>query len=147
MCSCMQVLLSEVTPQKLEMMPEVDVWVQIACPRLSIDWGEGFGKPTLTSYEAMIALGEVPPWWDDAGLQADEKLDSGYPMDYYASDGGPWNSSYHEPRRKSRPGNGSIADATLTNTGHRSADAAQIQMPGDNELLQTALGRDNIQRS
>lgn len=26
-------------------------WVQVACPRLSIDWGEAFSKPLLTPYE------------------------------------------------------------------------------------------------
>ncbi len=46
-----QVLLSEVAPWKLDMMSNVDAWIQIACPRLSIDWGEGFRKPTLTPYE------------------------------------------------------------------------------------------------
>lgn len=35
----------------------------MACPRLSIDWGEAFTTPTLTPYEALIALGEVSPWW------------------------------------------------------------------------------------
>ncbi len=54
-----QVLLSEVAPWKLALMEGVDAWIQIACPRLSIDWGEGFQKPTLTPYEALIALGEV----------------------------------------------------------------------------------------
>lgn len=28
---------------------------QIACPRLSIDWGEGFAKPTLNPYEVRHA--------------------------------------------------------------------------------------------
>lgn len=47
------VLLSEVTPTKLAALGEgIDAWVQIACPRLSIDWGEGFTKPTLNPYEA-----------------------------------------------------------------------------------------------
>ena len=55
----MQVLLSEVAPWKLALMEGVDAWIQIACPRLSIDWGEGFQKLTLTPYEALIALGEV----------------------------------------------------------------------------------------
>ena len=31
-------------PQKLEMMPQADAWVQIACPRLSVDWGHFFKK-------------------------------------------------------------------------------------------------------
>lgn len=47
----LQVLLSEVAPWKLDMMTNIDAWIQIACPRLSIDWGEGFHKPTLTPYE------------------------------------------------------------------------------------------------
>ncbi len=56
---CAQVLLSEVAPWKLALMGGVDAWVQIACPRLSIDWGESFAKPTLTPYEALVALDEV----------------------------------------------------------------------------------------
>ena len=40
------------------------VWLQIACPRLSIDWGEAFPQPTLTPYEALVAVGAVPPWWE-----------------------------------------------------------------------------------
>lgn len=52
-------LLSEVSPPKLQRMGQIDAWIQIACPRLSIDWGEGFSKPTLTPYEALIALDEV----------------------------------------------------------------------------------------
>lgn len=50
----LQVLLSEVAPWKLDMMSNVDAWIQIACPRLSIDWGEGFHKPTLTPYEVSV---------------------------------------------------------------------------------------------
>lgn len=43
---------AEVSPPKLAALSEgVDAWVQIACPRLSIDWGEGFAQPTLTPYE------------------------------------------------------------------------------------------------
>ena len=37
--------------------------LQVACPRLSIDWGEGFARPTLTPFEALVTLGEVPGWW------------------------------------------------------------------------------------
>ena len=55
----LQVLLSEVAPWKLDMMSNVDAWIQIACPRLSIDWGEGFHKPTLTPYEVGV-VGQNP---------------------------------------------------------------------------------------
>ena len=100
---------------------------QVACPRLSIDWGEGFAKPTLTPYEALIALGVVPGWWQQdstsgacsehgqacSACDASNGSSSGctcqtpplqgqYPMDYYAQDGGPWSSTYHRkvPRRR-----------------------------------------------
>jgi len=53
-------LLSEIFPQKLKLMSEtVDVWVQVACPRLSIDWGLAFDKPLLTPYEAALALDQT----------------------------------------------------------------------------------------
>ncbi|KAJ2805204.1 Diphthamide biosynthesis protein 1 [Coemansia helicoidea] len=77
------VLLSEIFPQKLAQFPDIDCWVQIACPRLSIDWGYAFPKPLLTPYEANVALDAVD--WQDT-----------YPMDFYAFDSlGPWTPNYH----------------------------------------------------
>ncbi|KAJ6191729.1 diphthamide biosynthesis protein 1 [Bipolaris maydis] len=35
---CISLLMSEIFPGKLAMMGDVEAWVQIACPRLSIDW-------------------------------------------------------------------------------------------------------------
>ncbi len=117
------------------------VWpccAQVACPRLSIDWGEAFKQPTLTPYEAMVTLGLAPAWWEAdsvrkaqqdcptcgqqqgvsgtpqgaaQGAQAATGCATGacackgcgsaeaaapYPMDYYAKDGGVWNSSWHK---------------------------------------------------
>ena len=40
-------------------------WVQIACPRLSIDWGEAFSKPLLTPYEVSS-----PRWVSGGPLPA-----------------------------------------------------------------------------
>lgn len=59
-------LALQVSPPKLAMLKGVDAWCQVACPRLSIDWGEAFVVPTLTPYEALVALGEVEPWWSDS---------------------------------------------------------------------------------
>lgn len=93
------VLLSEVTPPKLAAIGHVDAWVQIACPRLSIDWGEGFCKPTLTPFEALVALGLMPGWWEgEAAAVASSDGVEPYPMDYYAKEGGVWNSSYHKDK-------------------------------------------------
>uniref|UniRef100_A0A8R1EJF6 2-(3-amino-3-carboxypropyl)histidine synthase subunit 1 n=1 Tax=Caenorhabditis japonica TaxID=281687 RepID=A0A8R1EJF6_CAEJA len=54
-----RVLLSEIFPEKLAMFPEVDCWVQVACPRLSIDWGTQFTKPLLYPFELAVALENV----------------------------------------------------------------------------------------
>jgi hypothetical protein len=35
-------------------------WVQVACPRLSIDWGKAFPKPLLTPYEVTPGFEN---WW------------------------------------------------------------------------------------
>jgi 2-(3-amino-3-carboxypropyl)histidine synthase len=78
-------LLSEIFPKKLEMFKHVDVWVQIACPRLSVDWGHFFLKPVLSPYELNVALGEEE--WRDI-----------YPMDFYKAGSGRW-SNYHEANR------------------------------------------------
>lgn len=71
-------LLSEIFPGKLAMFDDVDCWVQIACPRLSIDWGYAFPRPLLTPYEALVVLGGRKSW---------EKQDGVYPMDFYGKDG------------------------------------------------------------
>ena len=82
------VLLSEISPAKLASLRGPDAWVQIACPRLSIDWGEAFGAPVLTPYEAEVALGALAGWWE---LPERERA---YPMRYYEKDAGPWNSHW-----------------------------------------------------
>ncbi|XP_012074066.2 2-(3-amino-3-carboxypropyl)histidine synthase subunit 1 [Jatropha curcas] len=105
-------LMSEISPVRIALFEDsVDAWIQIACPRLSIDWGEAFKKPLLTPFEAEIALGDLPGWWvaksgccGGCDCGRDNELCSGctnadandgdYPMDYYAQDGGDWNSSY-----------------------------------------------------
>ena len=76
-------------------MSGVDAWVQIACPRLSIDWGEGFRAPVLTPFELEVALGEVPPFWGAGDGDGDDAAARPYPMDFYAQDSGPWGNGYH----------------------------------------------------
>lgn len=78
-------LLSEIFPAKLALFQGVDAWVQVACPRLSIDWGTAFARPVLTPYEALVALDETA--WREI-----------YPMDYYASGSGPWTNPHHKTR-------------------------------------------------
>lgn len=81
-------LLSEITPAKLQLFGDkVDAWVQVACPRLSVDWGHYLSsKPVLTPYELAVSLEEIQ--WKEV-----------YPMDFYSLEGGPW-SNYHPDNRQ-----------------------------------------------
>ena len=94
--SVFTILLSEIFPQKLKLMSSsVEAWVQIACPRLSIDWGLAFDKPLLTPYEAAFAIGEAK------GNFCDKTENATYPMDFYAHDSqGPWTPN-HVAKEKS----------------------------------------------
>lgn len=114
----MVVLISELSPKKIELFGDaVDAWIQIACPRLSIDWGDAFKKPLLTLFEAEIALGDLAGWWErklvcndsfdcskKEGCCGNENAQKGvdYPMDYYAQDGGEWNSCYSKKPARDR---------------------------------------------
>lgn len=78
-------LLSEIMPHKLNRMSaDVECWVQVACPRLSIDWGYAFARPLLTPYEALVALGLRD---DDWASSPDGVIGGVYPMDFYGRDG------------------------------------------------------------
>ncbi|XP_065343612.1 2-(3-amino-3-carboxypropyl)histidine synthase subunit 1 [Cloeon dipterum] len=81
------VLLSEIFPQKLNLFgPSIDAWVQVACPRLSIDWGRAFDKPLLTPFEFNMALRKNSTLLKDGH----------YPMDYYEHESrGDW-TPYHK---------------------------------------------------
>lgn len=129
------VLMSEITPGRVALFEDsVDAWIQIACPRLSIDWGDAFGKPILTPFEAEIALGSVPGWWEKTPSMNSSCCQDGmdcasgraccghkdgdvavdYPMDYYARDGGEWNST-HLKKKPSRPAPSGNAQSSVNN--------------------------------
>ena len=61
----------QIFPAKLGLFGDVGAWIQIACPRLSIDWGTAFVTPLLTTYEAAVCLNQVD-WQPE------------YPMDFYS---------------------------------------------------------------
>ncbi|XP_023305194.1 2-(3-amino-3-carboxypropyl)histidine synthase subunit 1 [Lucilia cuprina] len=87
------ILLSEIFPQKLALFDDIDAFVQIACPRLSIDWGSAFAKPLLNPYELSVVLGDV----EYTPHNSAPKQDS-YPMDFYASGSlGPWTPNFKPP--------------------------------------------------
>ncbi|KAG0252261.1 Diphthamide biosynthesis protein 1 [Actinomortierella ambigua] len=85
------ILLSEIFPSKLAMFEDMDAFIQIACPRLSIDWGYAFSKPLLTPYEASVVFESIP--WQEV-----------YPMDFYSNDSlGPWTVNHGRNIRKKPP--------------------------------------------
>lgn len=70
------------------MFEDMDAFIQIACPRLSIDWGYAFTKPLLTPYEASVVFESVP--WQEV-----------YPMDFYSNDSlGPWTVNHGRNLRR-----------------------------------------------
>ncbi|KAJ4716914.1 2-(3-amino-3-carboxypropyl)histidine synthase subunit 1 [Melia azedarach] len=125
------ILMSEISPARVALFEDtLDAWIQIACPRLSIDWGDAFGKPLLTPFEAEIALGFIPGWWERETNKSESCLECGkgdkkcegndavcgdYPMDYYAQDGGEWNSSY--AKKVSRPMQRKFTTSAVTVSG------------------------------
>jgi len=101
-------LLSEVSPERLALFRDVDAWVQVACPRLSLDWGEAYEKPLLTPYEAHVAFG-------------DHTYKDVYPMDYYSNKGGPW-SNYG-----THNGHGGSLGQKFRHLGHRKHVAVEYE--------------------
>ncbi|CAJ0958321.1 unnamed protein product [Ranitomeya imitator] len=112
-CRYVRLLLSEIFPNKLKLFPEVEAWIQVACPRLSIDWGTAFPKPLLTPYEACVALKEAE--WQKT-----------YPMDFYSNQSlGPWtvnHESHRPPRVTSRQTRALPRKETSMNTCTKKAD-------------------------
>lgn len=76
---CVLFLMAELNPVKLASIQQIDAWVQVSCPRLSIDWGDSFTKPVLTPYELEVMLNATA--WREV-----------YPMDYYSNSGGSWSN-------------------------------------------------------
>ena len=82
--------MSEIFDSTLEKFTDVDCWVQVACPRLSIDWGSFFTKPLLTPAELHLVFKTL----EEGKIKT--KLDE-YAMDYYArQSSGPWTPNNQE---------------------------------------------------
>ena len=80
------VLISEISPERMSQFGDsVDAWVQVACPRLSIDWGESYRAPLLSSFEAFKL------WAEEGVVESEFHI----PMDYYSNDTGPWGNYAH----------------------------------------------------
>lgn len=82
-------LISEIVPEIItSYKDEFEFFVQIGCPRLSIDWGEEYHRPVLNPYEFWSLIGKV------------EFSETYYPMDYYSDNGGEWTNYWHRQMDK-----------------------------------------------
>ncbi|KAJ1613080.1 OVCA1/DPH2 protein-like and AE group [Cryptosporidium canis] len=81
----------------------VDYSIQLACPRLSTDWGIYYSKPILNSYEAFVLLGNLSNNYQHFFCDMENNLDTSYseypylqiyPMNYWASNGSLWCNYY-----------------------------------------------------
>jgi 2-(3-amino-3-carboxypropyl)histidine synthase len=125
--SVFKLLLSEITQDKLDCFPHVETyglefedltmsrWVQIACPRLSIDWGYAFKVPLLSPYEAFVALEEID--WKAV-----------YPMDNYSRSGGKWSNYYGMDKKSNTDDNEArVAAKALVKARLKAARGARNQ--------------------
>lgn len=78
-CKYLKVMMPEIVQDTLKVIDSVDVWVQVACPRLSIDWGSFFQAPLLNPYEFAQSIKLL----DDTGRTQNQSPIE-YPMDFYA---------------------------------------------------------------
>ncbi|KAI5148443.1 2-(3-amino-3-carboxypropyl)histidine synthase [Enteropsectra breve] len=68
-----RIVIDEINETILDQYHMVDSFVQVSCPRLSIDWGACYRKPLLSPFEVFYAK------------------DGEYQMDYYSMEGSaPW---------------------------------------------------------
>ena len=55
--------LREITPEALLQFPDIEAFVNTACPRVSLDDTSRFNRPVITFNEALVALGEMS--WEE----------------------------------------------------------------------------------
>lgn len=80
-CNYVKVMMPEVVQENLEAFDKsVDIWVQVACPRLSIDWGSFFEIALLNPYEFVQSINK----FCGKNTTAGDNLNCKYPMDFYS---------------------------------------------------------------
>ena len=84
------IMLNEITETKIMNYNKCECFIQLACPRLSIDWSDQFTKPMLTPYEIYLALDQ-------------EKLENNiYKMNNYSNETGEWGHFFKEKKEENK---------------------------------------------
>jgi 2-(3-amino-3-carboxypropyl)histidine synthase len=68
--SCTLIASLELVPESLESFTDLDGFVEVACPRISIDDRGRYHKPVVNPDEALIAIGKKS--WEDYGRYTKE---------------------------------------------------------------------------
>ena len=84
------IMMNEITEAKVSNYNKCECFIQLACPRLSIDWSDQFSKPMLTPYEVYLALGEI------------ELKNGVYEMSNYANETGEWGHFFKEKKEENK---------------------------------------------
>jgi 2-(3-amino-3-carboxypropyl)histidine synthase len=80
------IMMNEITQKKIINYNKCECFIQLACPRLSIDWSDQFDRPMLTPYEIYLALDQI-------------KLNNNiYEMNNYSNDTGEWGHFFKEKK-------------------------------------------------
>ena len=82
------IMLNEITQNKIINYNKCECFIQLACPRLSIDWSDQFTKPMLTPYEIYLIL-EPKKYKNDI-----------YEMNNYSNETGEWGHFFKEKKDK-----------------------------------------------
>ena len=57
------ITMDELTPDKIMNFYNIDVFIELACPRIALDDFAKYPKPILTMREALVGIGEKS--WDE----------------------------------------------------------------------------------
>jgi 2-(3-amino-3-carboxypropyl)histidine synthase len=68
--SCTMIASLELRPESIESFTDLDGFVEVACPRISLDDRGSYRKPILNPDEALIAIGRKS--WEDYGKYTEE---------------------------------------------------------------------------
>ena len=82
------IMLNEITQNKIINYNKCECFIQLACPRLSIDWSDQFTKPMLTPYEIYLIL-DPKKYKNDI-----------YEMNNYSNETGEWGHFFKEKKRR-----------------------------------------------
>ena len=71
--TCTLMASSELNPESIESFTDLDGFVEVACPRISIDDRSRYHKPVVNLDEALIAIGKRS--WEEYGKHTEEAWD------------------------------------------------------------------------